>query len=45
MRNAIAPLALAALLLGAGTVGADLEGQKIFLVYSSDERSELHPCG
>ena len=37
-------LALASLTSGIGADG-DGEARKIFLVYSSDERSELIPCG
>ena len=37
-------LALASLASGLGADGNG-EARKIFLVYSSDERSELAPCG
>jgi hypothetical protein len=41
-------VALAALTFGLGaggeTSGGD-DGEKVFLVYSADERSELFPCG
>ena len=37
-------LALAGLAFGLGADG-DGAGKKVFLVYSSDERSELAPCG
>jgi hypothetical protein len=38
-------LALLGLLFGLGADQADPDGRNVFLIYSSDERSELHPCG
>jgi len=44
MRKAIGLVAVAALTFGLGA-GGESDGEKIFLVYSADERSELFPCG
>jgi len=41
----VATLALAGLLFGLGSGPASEDGKSVFLVYSSDERGELHPCG
>ena len=40
----VAFLAAAALTFSVGS-GPDKEDQSIVLVYSTDERGELHPCG
>jgi hypothetical protein len=46
MRKTAGLVALAALAFGLGAGGqADDDGEKLFLVYSSDERSEIFPCG
>ncbi len=44
MRRTAGLLAAAALVFGLGAGTAD-DGEKLFLVYSTDERSELAPCG
>jgi hypothetical protein len=47
MRRKLAPaaLALAGILFGIGSGPGEPAGKSVFLVYSSDERGELHPCG
>ena len=47
MRRTLGPaaLALAGLLFGLGSGPDDGAGTEVFLVYSTDERGELHPCG
>jgi len=44
MRKAMGLVALGALAFGLGA-GGETDGEKVFLVYSADERSELFPCG
>jgi len=44
MRKAMGLVAVAALAFGLGA-GGEGDGEKVFLVYSADERSELFPCG
>lgn len=38
-------LAAAGLIFGLGGTSDDAGGKKMFLVYSTDLRGELHPCG
>lgn len=47
MRKALTTgiLAAAGLLFGLGSTTDDGAGKKMFLVYSTDLRGELHPCG
>lgn len=42
---ATAALAVAGLLFGLGSGPGQEEARSVFLIYSSDERGELHPCG
>ena len=44
MRRGLGLVAMAALAFGLGAEG-ESDGEKVFLVYSADERSELFPCG
>jgi hypothetical protein len=37
--------ALAGVLFGIGSSSDPGAGEKLFVVYSTDERGELHPCG
>jgi hypothetical protein len=37
--------ALAGVMFGIGSSPDPGTGDKLFLVYSTDERGELHPCG
>jgi hypothetical protein len=46
MRRTLEATVFATLMLFSGSsASAQQEDRKLFLVYSADERNELHPCG